>query len=69
MMIEQINVNTELFQWLNKKTDLNSSQVDLVDGFIFMLKKINHHKSIRLVDDKKLHLGFGARTIGHSVMN
>ncbi|ARK30262.1 hypothetical protein [Halalkalibacter krulwichiae] len=71
MAIVQVNTNTELFQWLNEQTDLNSTQVDLVDGFIFMLKKINLHRSIRLINNKTLHPRFWRshdRTFGYELM-
>jgi hypothetical protein len=71
MAIEQVYVKTELFQWLNEQTDLNSSQVDLVDGFIFMLKKINHHGTIRLKNERELHPRFWRshdRTFGYQLM-
>lgn len=66
-----VKVNTEMFQWLNDQTDLKSSQVDLVDGFIFMLKKINHHRKIRLIDERELHPRFWRshdRTFGYGLM-
>ncbi len=67
-----MNLSTELFQWLNEQTDLNSSQVDLVDGFVFMLRKINLHGSIRLVNDKQIHPRFWRshdRTFGYRLMS
>ncbi|WP_227936147.1 hypothetical protein [Alkalihalobacillus deserti] len=71
MAIGQVIVNTEMFQWLNEQTDLKSSQVDLVDGFIFMLKKISHHGNIRLIDERELHPRFWRshdRTFGYGLM-
>ncbi|MFC0559833.1 hypothetical protein [Halalkalibacter alkalisediminis] len=71
MAIEMVKVNTEMFQWLNEQTDLKSSQVDLVDGFIFMLKKINHHREIRLINERELHPRFWRshdRTFGYGLM-
>ncbi len=72
MGIEQVNVNTDLFQWLNEQTDLSSYQVDLVDGFIFMLKKVNQHRAIRLINDRELHPRFWRshdRTFGYGLMS
>ncbi|WP_332631610.1 hypothetical protein [Halalkalibacter flavus] len=72
MELEQVRADTELFQWLNKQTDLNSYQVDLVDGFIFMLKKINQHESIRMINEKELHPRFWRshdRTFGYGLMS
>lgn len=67
-----MNVRTELFQWLNEQTDLSSSQVDLVDGFVFMLRKIKQHGSIRLIDDQQIHPRFWRthdRTFGYQLMS
>ncbi|MDT8860058.1 hypothetical protein N0O92_07410 [Alkalihalobacillus sp. MEB130] len=72
MGLQQVRVDTELFQWLNKQTDLTSYQVDLIDGFIFMLKKINQHGSIRMVNEKELHPRFWKchdRTFGYGLMS
>lgn len=71
MAFGQVTVNTEMFKWLNEQTDLKSSQVDLVDGFIFMLKKINHHQKIRIIDSRELHPRFWRshdRTFGYGLM-
>ncbi|WP_017728092.1 hypothetical protein [Halalkalibacterium ligniniphilum] len=70
-MEDRINVHTELFQWLNQQTDLSSYQVDLVDGFVFMLKKIKRHKLIRLTRKGELHPRFWKshdRTFGYQLM-
>ncbi|MDV2683413.1 hypothetical protein RYX56_03390 [Alkalihalophilus lindianensis] len=70
-MKEQVIVSTELFQWLNEQTDLTSNQVDLVDGFVFMLHKINKHSSIRLIGERKLHPRFWRthdKTFGYRLM-
>ncbi|KHF40380.1 hypothetical protein [Halalkalibacter okhensis] len=72
MGLRQVRVKTELFHWLNKQTDLNSYQVDLVDGFIFMLKKINQHGMIRMINEKELHPRFWRshdRTFGYELMS
>ncbi|TWI54620.1 hypothetical protein [Halalkalibacter nanhaiisediminis] len=66
-----MNVRTELFKWLNEQTDLSSSQVDLVDGFVFMLRKMKQHGSIRLIDDRQIHPRFWRthdRTFGYQLM-
>ncbi|MFC0472941.1 hypothetical protein ACFFHM_21225 [Halalkalibacter kiskunsagensis] len=71
MGLKQVNVNTDLFQWLNEQTDLTSYQVDLVDGFIFMLKKVHQHKAIRLINERQLHPRFWRshdRTFGYGLM-
>ncbi|WP_100372654.1 hypothetical protein [Bacillus sp. FJAT-45037] len=70
-MKEKVIVRTELFQWLNEQTDLSTNQVDLVDGFVFMLQKINKHKSIRMVRDRELHPRFWRthdKTFGYRLM-
>ncbi|WP_088102261.1 hypothetical protein [Halalkalibacter urbisdiaboli] len=58
MRKSDVQVNTALFQWLNEQTDLTSHQVDLVDGFVFMLRKINKHKKIRLISERAPHPRF-----------
>ncbi len=66
-----MNVSTELFQWLNEQTDLSSSQIDLVDGFVFMLRKIKQHRSIRLISHKQIHPRFWRshdRAFGYRLM-
>ncbi|NEU31090.1 hypothetical protein GN156_09900 [bacterium LRH843] len=66
-----MNVGTDLFQWLNEQMDLTSSQVDLVDGFVYMLRKIQQHGSIRTISEKQLHPRFWRshdRTFGYHLM-
>lgn len=66
-----MTVRTELFQWLNEQTDLASSQIDLVDGFVFMLRKIKQHGSIRLASNEQIHPRFWRshdRTFGYHLM-
>ncbi|ADC51083.1 hypothetical protein BpOF4_15170 [Alkalihalophilus pseudofirmus OF4] len=70
-MKERVIVSTELFQWLNQQTDLTSNQVDLVDGFVFMLQKMNKHGSIRLIGKRKVHPRFWRthdKTFGYRLM-
>lgn len=67
----QVQATTELFQWLNEQTDLTSYQIDLVDGFVFMLKKIKHHGHIRLTAPDTIHPRFWKchdRTFGYRLM-
>ncbi|MCM3713646.1 hypothetical protein [Halalkalibacter oceani] len=66
-----MNIDIELFQWLNRQTDLNSSQIDLVDGFVFMLRKIKQHGSIRMVGNREFHSRFWRshdRAFGYQLM-
>ncbi|WP_100407162.1 hypothetical protein [Bacillus solitudinis] len=68
MQNEKVKVSAALFQWLNAQTDLSSNQVDLVDGFVFMLQKINKHRTIRLLSERRLHPRFWRshnRTFGY----
>jgi hypothetical protein len=72
MGVKQVSVNTDLIQWLNEQADLTSNQVDLVDGFIFMLKKVNQHGAIRLISERELHPRFWRshdRTFGYELMS
>lgn len=66
-----MNISTELFLWLNKQTDIQSHNVDLIDGFLFMLQKINRHQSIRLIGNQQIHPRFWRshdRTFGYKLM-
>ncbi|KYG33147.1 hypothetical protein [Alkalihalobacillus trypoxylicola] len=58
MKIDQHSVSTSLLKLLNKQTDLNGHQIDLVDGFVFMLKKIKNHQKIRLKTKGQIHPRF-----------
>ncbi|GAE25677.1 hypothetical protein JCM9140_1684 [Halalkalibacter wakoensis JCM 9140] len=72
MGLQKVKVHTELFQWLNQQTDLTSNQVDLVDGFIFMLKKVKLHQSIRMINEQEVHPRFWKchdRTFGYGLMS
>lgn len=65
-------VNTELVQWLNDQTDINSHEIDFVDGFVFMLHKIKKHRHIRLLNQNQIHPRFWRthdKTFGYQLMN
>lgn len=71
MTYETKYVGAELFQWLNEQADLNSSTIDLVDGFVFMLRKIERHQFIRLIGPGEIHPRFWRshdRTFGYNLM-
>ena len=42
-------LKAELLSWFNQQMDLSSTQVDIVDGFVFMLKKLRSQRTLRLV--------------------
>ncbi|KMK76485.1 hypothetical protein [Alkalihalobacillus pseudalcaliphilus] len=51
-------VNTTLLKLLNEQTDLTGTQIDLIDGFLFMLQKLKRHKQIRMIDSTTIHPRF-----------
>ncbi|WP_413380398.1 hypothetical protein [Alkalihalobacillus sp. 1P02AB] len=69
---DQSFVNTTLLKLLNEQTDLSGTQIDLIDGFLFMLKKIKRHKTIRLINEKEIHPRFWRshnRAFGYGTKN
>ncbi|MCM2674292.1 hypothetical protein [Alkalicoccobacillus plakortidis] len=51
-------LKAELLSWFNQQMDLSSAQVDIVDGFVFMLKKIGSQSNLRIVGSSTLHPRF-----------
>ncbi|KGA99193.1 hypothetical protein AJ85_08735 [Alkalihalobacillus alcalophilus ATCC 27647 = CGMCC 1.3604] len=69
---DQSFVSTTLLKLLNEQTDLSGTQIDLIDGFLFMLKKIKRHKTIRLINEKEIHPRFWRshnRAFGYETKN
>lgn len=54
----QAEINTEFVRWLNNKTNLSNHNVVLVDGFCFILKKIQRQGSVRLTKEGYFHPRF-----------
>lgn len=51
-------LKAELLSWFNQRMDLSSTQIDIVDGFVFMLKKVNAQTNLRTVGSKEFHPRF-----------
>lgn len=51
-------LKAELLSWFNQQMDLSSTQVDIVDGFVFMLRKIRAKHNLCLVKNNELHQRF-----------
>ncbi len=56
--VMKTEINTDVIQWLNKKTKSSNHQVVLVDGFCFMLLKLKQQGSVRLVSGNTFHRRF-----------
>ncbi|TSB46870.1 hypothetical protein [Alkalicoccobacillus porphyridii] len=51
-------LKAELLSWFNQQMDLSSAQIDIVDGFVFMLKKIRAEHNQCFVRNDRLHNRF-----------
>jgi hypothetical protein len=52
------NINTDLVQWLNKKTVASNHRVVLLDGFSYMLRKLKLQGSVRVTRSGMFHPRF-----------
>lgn len=51
-------LKAELLSWFNQRMDLSSTQIDIVDGFVFMLKKVKTQSNLRTLGSKEFHPRF-----------
>lgn len=46
--LNKAEINLNVVQWLNKKTESSNHRVVLLEGFTYMLIKLKHQKTVRL---------------------
>lgn len=56
--LRKTEINTDVVQWLNKKTESSSDRVVLLEGFCYMLRKLKLQGSVRLTDKGMFHQRF-----------
>ncbi|RSL32069.1 hypothetical protein D7Z54_17900 [Salibacterium salarium] len=54
----EINLDASFLLWLNKQADYHENEEWMLDAFLFTLRKISLHKTIRLDRNQFLHRRF-----------
>lgn len=56
--LNKAEINTDIVQWLNRKTESSNHKVILLEGFIYMLIKLKRQGTARIDDEGLFHQRF-----------